>query len=65
MCLLKKQKKQMILKILADRPHNNPSLLFTWDIWHQKGMVLDDDDEDVQTGRRSAGFAGTTKVHFH
>lgn len=53
------KKNPMILKILADRPHNNPSALFTWDIWHQEGTMLDDEDEEVQTRRRSAGFAGT------
>lgn len=51
------------LKILSDRLHNNPSVLFTRDVWHQEGMSLDE-GEDVQTGKRSVGSAGAA-VHFH
>lgn len=52
-----------ILKILTDRLHSTPSVLFTRAVWHQEEMFLDD-DEGVQTGKRSLGFAGAT-VRFH
>lgn len=50
-------------KVLTDRLHSTPSAFITWDIWHQEEMILAD-DEGVQTGKRSLGFAGTT-AHFH
>lgn len=61
--LKKSNEIKRILKILTDGLHSPPSVLFTWAIWHQEERILDD-DEGVQPGKRSVGFAGTT-VRFH